>query len=250
MSIVRRHLTYANVIATLALVAAVGGGSYAVAASSGGTIKACAKKRVGTLRLASKCRKSERPISWNAVGPAGPAGPAGAPGAPGAAGAAGKDGKDGASAVAAVASLPAWGGQLADTSSDFTFRQHRELGTFTKQSATTHAVVTIGGSLSSDAFSCLVQVRVDGKDASGATATSANTSHAGATGVRGPGAPLQAPYSGEIVQPFSITADFGTLAAGTHTVTLWTASNSASNNCTTDPYNYRDGSTVVLEVGT
>ena len=48
----RRHITYANVAATLALLIAIGGGSYALAASGGNTITACAKKKGGALRIA------------------------------------------------------------------------------------------------------------------------------------------------------------------------------------------------------
>jgi hypothetical protein len=47
-----------------------------------------------------------------------------------------------------------------------------------------------------------------------------------------------------------IIADFGTLGTGSHTVTLWTASNDVSNGCSTDPYNYRAGSVLILETGT
>ena len=71
----------------------------------------------------------------------------------------------------------------------------------------------------------------------------------GATAVHGPSAPLQSPYNGSLAMPFEITADFGTLATGTHTVTLWTAGNDVGNNCTTDRYPYKTGSETVLEVG-
>ena len=57
--------------AALGLVAGVvAGGSAAVAASSGGgaVIRACYSKRTGALRVASKCRRGERSISWNQVG--------------------------------------------------------------------------------------------------------------------------------------------------------------------------------------
>jgi hypothetical protein len=65
------------VIAVVALVVAAGGG-YAVASTTGGgSISACAKKSNGALRMATKCQKSEKKVSWAIQGPAG------TPGAPG-----------------------------------------------------------------------------------------------------------------------------------------------------------------------
>jgi hypothetical protein len=65
------------------------------ATSSGPVIQACANKKSGALRLASRCRRAERRVSWNQVGPQGPSGPAGAKGAPGASGATGPPGTPG-----------------------------------------------------------------------------------------------------------------------------------------------------------
>jgi len=71
-------------------------------------IYACVKKKDGRMRVvaaAASCRRNERPLVWNAQGPAGPAGPAGAvgqagptgpTGAPGPAGTAGVKGDAGA----------------------------------------------------------------------------------------------------------------------------------------------------------
>ena len=67
---------------------------YAVAQSGSATpktVKACAKKKGGALRL-GKCRKGERRVTWAAKGPSGRTGPTGPPGAPGAAGANGAPG--------------------------------------------------------------------------------------------------------------------------------------------------------------
>jgi hypothetical protein len=60
-------------------------------------IEACRHKHTGLLRIAEPraCRKSERPIAWNAEGASGPAGPAGPPGPAGPAGPAGDDGAPG-----------------------------------------------------------------------------------------------------------------------------------------------------------
>jgi hypothetical protein len=80
-----RVLSYAVVVSALLLVA---GGGWAIAASSGGVITACAAKSGGALRIATGCKASERPVSWNKVGPRGPTGLRGArglrglPGAP------------------------------------------------------------------------------------------------------------------------------------------------------------------------
>ena len=78
----------AVVVALAALLAALSGLAIP-AGSSSPVIRACANKKTGVLRLAKKCRRSERSVSWNQTGPkgprglAGPAGPAGATGAPG-----------------------------------------------------------------------------------------------------------------------------------------------------------------------
>ena len=70
-----------------------GASGYAIAQSGSAgpkTIKACAKKNNGALRLGKKCRKGERRVTWAARGPGGLPGPAGQPGA------AGQDGEQGA----------------------------------------------------------------------------------------------------------------------------------------------------------
>src|SRR4051812_50115322 len=52
------------------------------------TIHACAKKQDGRMRMvagAANCKRGERAMQWNVVGPQGPAGTQGPAGAPGAA---------------------------------------------------------------------------------------------------------------------------------------------------------------------
>ncbi len=105
----RSRVTYANVMATFAAIAAVGGGTFAVADSPGsrdaelaragsGTINACYKLRgrdAGDVRLllrAKSCRRGERKIVWNTRGRTGLAG---APGSPGGAGGEGPQGAQG-----------------------------------------------------------------------------------------------------------------------------------------------------------
>src|SRR4051794_37318592 len=98
------RVNYVNAVATVCLLAVVGGvtasalGAFTEAAAPK-KITACVKKRgqgKGLMRLASKCRRSERRISWNVQGPAGPAGVTGAPGSQGNAGAPGEPGAPGA----------------------------------------------------------------------------------------------------------------------------------------------------------
>jgi hypothetical protein len=90
MERIRRHLSYANVAATLALVLAMSGG--AVAATGGFTaastsIKACAGSG-GVLKLQTgkKCKKGQKSVSWNQQGVPGAKGIAGATGPSGIAG--------------------------------------------------------------------------------------------------------------------------------------------------------------------
>lgn len=75
-----RWIRYVLVAATFTLAA---GSGLAFAAGGGGTLHGCVKKKSGALRLASSCKKSERAVSWNIVGPQGATGAAGAAGAAG-----------------------------------------------------------------------------------------------------------------------------------------------------------------------
>jgi hypothetical protein len=112
MRAISRRLTYANSMATLAVVLSLGAGSYSLAATAKpATISACYVLKTGDLRIAvpgKKCRKGERAISWSTgdpsatgkTGPAGQTGAAGANGAPGTPGAAGQPGAGSGSGVA------------------------------------------------------------------------------------------------------------------------------------------------------
>jgi hypothetical protein len=99
----RPRLTYANVMATIAVFVALGGGAYAAVSGipdRNGVIHGCYKKHKGNLRLVAsgKCSKRERAIAFNQRGPRGPAGargPRGLQGARGIAGAAGLPGAKG-----------------------------------------------------------------------------------------------------------------------------------------------------------
>jgi uncharacterized membrane protein (UPF0127 family) len=84
----RVRITYANVMATVAVVAALGGGAYAALAAipgSNGVIHACFKKKKGNLRVVNKpkCKKKERALTWNQTGPQGIQGVRGLQGVPG-----------------------------------------------------------------------------------------------------------------------------------------------------------------------
>jgi hypothetical protein len=100
MQRIRRHVSYANVAATLALVFAMTGGAIAATGgfSSGGQLQACAGSD-GTLKLlkpGKKCKKGQKTVAWNQTGRVGAKGVAGAPGAAGATGAPGATGAAGA----------------------------------------------------------------------------------------------------------------------------------------------------------
>jgi hypothetical protein len=98
----RPRLTYANVAASLALFAALGGGAYAAVSripGPGGIIHGCYKKHKGNLRLVPagrRCSRKELAIAFNQTGPRGVAGPRGAKGTTGAKGATGATGSPGA----------------------------------------------------------------------------------------------------------------------------------------------------------
>ncbi len=63
----------------MAIVAAValGGVASPVSPATAKTIKVCVKKKTGEMRMATKCKKGWKKVSWNSVGPIGPAGPSG-----------------------------------------------------------------------------------------------------------------------------------------------------------------------------
>lgn len=85
-----------------ALLLACGAAGFAIAKSGSSatkTIKACAKKKGGALRIAKKCKKGERRVTWSVTGVRGQQGPAGAQGSAGPNGANGANGTNGANGV-------------------------------------------------------------------------------------------------------------------------------------------------------
>jgi hypothetical protein len=94
------RLTYSNVMATVAIFVAMGGGAYGVSAipAKDGTVYGCFHKKTGKLRVVKKgkrCKKKERRISWNVQGVRGTPGSAGVQGPKGDAGQQGAKGDAG-----------------------------------------------------------------------------------------------------------------------------------------------------------
>jgi hypothetical protein len=80
-------------VALAALVVAVCGGAYAATSgSSGGTIRACVRRKGGTLYVARRCTHRDKRLTWSIEGPRGSAGARGAAGRAGAAGPPGPSG--------------------------------------------------------------------------------------------------------------------------------------------------------------
>jgi hypothetical protein len=100
MRLIRRHLSYANVASTLALVFAMGGGAYAALSPvRDGVIHTCLRKSNGALRVVragARCGRRERALAFDQRGPVGPRGATGAQGPIGKTGATGKTGRTGA----------------------------------------------------------------------------------------------------------------------------------------------------------
>lgn len=119
MEAIGRHLSYANVAATLALVFAMSGGAIAATGgfSSAGKLQACVNSEGGLrlLKSGKHCARGQKTVAWNQAGPAGTTGANGAPGAPGASGAQGGEGPkglNGESATVKWASIGSGGATL------------------------------------------------------------------------------------------------------------------------------------------
>ena len=99
MRMIRRHLSYANVASTLALVFAMGGGAYAALSPvHNGVIHTCYRASNGALRVVragARCGRRERALAFDQRGPMGRRGATGLPGPTGKTGATGKTGPTG-----------------------------------------------------------------------------------------------------------------------------------------------------------
>lgn len=82
--------------AAVVVVLVIGGGLAIAASGGGGVIHGCSAKNGGALRIAAKCTRHERSVSWNRQGPRGVPGPRGAQGLRGLTGAQGPQGNTGA----------------------------------------------------------------------------------------------------------------------------------------------------------
>jgi len=104
MRLIRRHLSYANVASTLALVFAMGGGAYAALSPvHDGVIHTCFRKSNGALRVVragARCGRHERALAFNQRGPIGPRGATGAQGPVGKTGKTGPRGRTGRTGAA------------------------------------------------------------------------------------------------------------------------------------------------------
>jgi len=113
LSAVRRHATYANVVATLALFVALGGSSYAAIVVTGKNVKDSSlttKDIKNRSLLKADFKTGQIPAGPRGItgtaGANGAAGAAGAPGAPGAPGGTGGQGAPGVSGYQRVPSAP------------------------------------------------------------------------------------------------------------------------------------------------
>src|SRR5271165_1163386 len=105
-STMRKHLTYANVLSTVSVFLALGGGAYALGSgfAVAGALRGCVDKKTGALRLVKpgkRCHRRETAVVWNQHGQPGPQGAAGI-GSPGPQGSPGRQGDPGPAGVAAA----------------------------------------------------------------------------------------------------------------------------------------------------
>jgi hypothetical protein len=119
-SSVRRHVTYANVVVTFALVFAMSGGAYAAS-----KYLIASTKQISPKVLKSLVGKTGKAGAPGAQGPAGPAGPAGAGGAAGPAGEKGLQGTPGTSGES-VTVKPASASECGEGGSSFTVAKKTE----------------------------------------------------------------------------------------------------------------------------
>jgi hypothetical protein len=99
MERIRRHLSFANCTAGLALLFSMSGGAIAATGgfSSGGTLRACANEEgaIRLLKTGKHCQRGQKTVTWNQTGRAGAKGANGVPGAAGGTGATGTPGSPG-----------------------------------------------------------------------------------------------------------------------------------------------------------
>ncbi|HEY6526008.1 MAG TPA: hypothetical protein VIY10_19645 [Solirubrobacteraceae bacterium] len=150
MRLIRRHLSYADVASTLALVFAMGGGAYAaIAPASNGVIHTCFRTSGGAVRVVragARCGRHERALAFNQRGPVGRRGATGAQGATGKTGATGRTGRTGA-AGRSIASATLGVGNAACPSGGSSFTGGSGTTFACNGVATSFASVDAGGTL-------------------------------------------------------------------------------------------------------
>jgi hypothetical protein len=145
----RSHVTYANVVATLALFLALGGGAVAAAnfVSSDGQIHACVSKAGSPVLVKAKthCNKGQSAISWNHRGPQGNPGTQGAQGNPGTQGAQGNAGAPGLDGTNGAPGQPGPSGIVGFSQSQINSGPLPTTFHFSKAKDDTRLVVTVSG---------------------------------------------------------------------------------------------------------
>jgi hypothetical protein len=211
-----RRPSHATVVAYLALFVALGGGAYAVTfVSSSGNVKVCVKKSNGAMRAVAagtKCRKSEQTLTLNQRGPIGPTGPAGVAGSPGAPG---TPGAPGANAAIASTRLHRHESFQLNTPLSSTWKKGLVIGSFTKQEASSRVRVSYQSWGTGIGGGCEFQLRIDGVDDRGNADTGLHDETGGMVVV-----PNNASVFARGV-PYTNTADFFSVSAGSHDVELW-----------------------------
>jgi hypothetical protein len=183
-----RSLSYANVMATIAVFLALGGGAFAATTgfqAKDGTIHGCVSKRTHVLtviKAGKRCARGHVALAFNAkglpgaggpagaTGPAGPAGPAGARGAKGDAGDRGRagmngtNGTNGKNAVSLfVSTLEA--GTIVNSSGSVSVSRNAAgsyIVTFPRDVSTCVPEVSIGNTSGNTLPGALVAARADG----------------------------------------------------------------------------------------
>ncbi|MCW2967472.1 MAG: hypothetical protein JWM71_1244 [Solirubrobacteraceae bacterium] len=219
----RRHLTYANAMATFAVFVALGGASYAALKLPANSVGArqlkksavtTAKVTDGSL-LAQDFKAGQLPAgAQGAKGDTGASGPAGTPGTAGAQGIAGVAGADGDPAVLGRTRLDFNTGS-SDLTSTVAFVKLRDIGQFTKQQADTAVRIIVQDDDSViSGNTCVMQIRVDDKTDAGSSST-AISNRTGTEAIMGNGGAATAPI------PWTAVGEFTGLSAGQHTAQLW-----------------------------
>jgi hypothetical protein len=202
------------VVAAAILLCGVSG--YAIAQSGSATpktVKACAKKKGGALRLGKKCSKGERRVTWAVKGPSGlpgptgPGGPAGAPGTPGSDGANGTSGTSTGETFFASAGA---GGNFGGGGACDALPSGGPSITFTAPAGSYAQVMASVTAQRSGGSSNTACVRVDGSDVqfSASTSLAPETRH------------LQQGSNTGVIDPLAARPLTVPLSAGSHTISM------------------------------